>query len=83
MHPFFSLFSSSEGVTDFDKLFVPLEAAKVALENVWNSVNMLNIGTEIMEKDRYMTLYKRTERAYLTRFSSRPLFNTLIKIKEV
>ena len=62
---------------------MPLESAKLHLENVWNSVNLLNLASDIMESDRYMSLYKRAERSYLSRFSSRSIYNCLLKIKAV
>ncbi len=60
--------SHTEGVTDFDELFLPLESAKCHLEGVWSAVNLLHIVSDRLDSDRFIQLYKRAERAILTKY---------------
>ena len=66
---------------DFDELFVPFETVKTQFESVWNTVNLLHVTTDIMEKNRFSALFARAERAYVLRFTSETIFNHLKKIE--
>jgi Zn-dependent oligopeptidase len=70
-----------EGTADFDALFLPLEEAKCQMETVWNTVNLLHIATDALDRDRFTQLHRRAERAFLTRHGSRDIHAALLKLK--
>jgi oligopeptidase A len=65
------------GEKDWSKLLEELEESRVELESVWNSVNLVNIVTDKLDMDRFTTLNKRAERAFLTRYDSRPIYDLI------
>ena len=67
---------------DFDKLFLPLEAARCQFESVWNSVNVLHLTTDSLDDDRFIILHKRAMRAFDTRYSSKSVHKTLKAMEE-
>lgn len=67
----------TKGEKDWEKLLVGLEESRVLLESVWNTVNLLNIVTDKLDMDRFTTLSKRAERAFLSRYDSRTIFGFL------
>ncbi len=72
----------ADGVVDFNALFGELEPHKCMLESVWHLVNLLAIVTNELDRDRLMQLHKRAERALLSRYASKDIFETLQKMKE-
>ena len=69
------------GVMDFDELFGPLEAAKVQLDSVWGTVNFMLLVTDKLSNDRFVKLHQRAERALLSRFDSRAVYDQLLTIR--
>ena len=69
------------GEADFDLIFVDMEKAKCHLESVWNSVNVMHVATDMLDRDRYVQLNRRAERALLTRLGSKSIHNALKRIK--
>eukprot|EP00095_Tigriopus_kingsejongensis_P011036 maker-scaffold109_size355148-snap-gene-1.29 protein:Tk11036 transcript:maker-scaffold109_size355148-snap-gene-1.29-mRNA-1 annotation:"oligopeptidase a" len=67
---------------DFNTLFDTIEHAKCEFESVWNTVNLLHVTTDILDRDRFTKLHWRAERAFLTRVSSRTIYATLKRLKE-
>jgi len=65
------------GETDWTVLRTELEKSGLALESVLSSVNMLNIVTDQLDMDRFTTLLRRAERAFLSRFDSRTIHTFL------
>ena len=69
------------GETDFDKIFGVLEEAKVQLEAVWNSVNLMNMATDRLNTERYDVLNRRVERGRLSVYGSDDIYSALVAIK--
>ncbi|XP_023323332.1 probable cytosolic oligopeptidase A [Eurytemora carolleeae] len=65
------------GEKDWEKLLRGLEESRVELESVWNSVNLINIVTDSLDMDRFTSLNKRAERAFLSRYDSRDIYNLI------
>jgi len=63
------------GEHDWNKLLVELETSRTILENVWNCVNLIMITTDNLDQDRFIILSKRAERAFLSRYDSRTIFD--------
>jgi len=72
---------AEEGVRDFKRLLEPLEKAKVQFESVWHCANMLQLVTDSLEKDRFVRLHLRAEKASLARVESRPFYQALKDMK--
>ena len=70
-----------EGICDFRTLFEPFELARCQFESVLNSVNLLNLTSDIIDRDRVAILHSRAVRASASRNDSRPLHTTLKKMK--
>lgn len=72
---------AEDGVRDFKRLLEPLEKAKVQFESVWHCANMLQLVTDSLEKDRFIRLHLRAEKASLARVDSRPFHQALKDMK--
>lgn len=72
--------SIEDGEQDLSAMLARLEPAKLQLETVWNSVQILHITTDGLDKDRFVTLHRRAERAFLTRLDSRVIYDFLTNV---
>ncbi len=72
----------AEGVTDFDELFGPLERARCQFDSTWAIVNLLLLVKDGLDSDRFSKLHERSERASLTKFDSRIIFDHLTVRKQ-
>ena len=70
-----------DGVTDFNALFEPFERARCQFEGVWSSVNLLNLTTDSLDRDRSHILQSRAEAAFNSRFASKKIQATIKQIK--
>jgi hypothetical protein len=68
------------GVTDFEALFGPLEAAKCQIEAVWSTVNLLHLVTDQLDHDRFVKLHERAELAMMTRHDSK-IIHTHLQVR--
>lgn len=50
--------------------------------NSWTAVQVLHVTTDALNRDRFIQLHRRAERAYLTRIGSRVIYETLHDIKK-
>eukprot|EP00088_Acartia_fossae_P028036 TRINITY_DN2880_c0_g1_i2.p1 TRINITY_DN2880_c0_g1~~TRINITY_DN2880_c0_g1_i2.p1 ORF type:complete len:779 (-),score=169.37 TRINITY_DN2880_c0_g1_i2:109-2445(-) len=66
------------GEKDWHTLLSGLETYRVNLENVWNSVNLINITTDKLNSDRFHILSKRADRAFLSRYDSKTIFEFIM-----
>ena len=66
--------SVEKGETDWAKLLSALEVARLELENIFASVALLEIATDRLDMDRFKQLTRRAERALLTRYDSRSIY---------
>jgi len=73
------------GQKDWEALLADLEESRVLLESTWNSVNLISIVSDNLESDRFAVLSKRAERAFLTRYDSRTIYDFINsdKVKNV
>jgi len=69
--------SIKAGAEDWSALLENLEHSRVLLESAWNTVNLLNIVSDKLDIDRFTTLNKRAERAFLSRYDSKTIFEFL------
>ena len=60
-----------------------MENSFLALESGWNTVNLLSLTTDKLEQDRFNQLLRRAERALLTKFGSRTLYDYLKSLGEI
>lgn len=70
-----------KGIADFHELFGALEQAKVNLESVWSSVNLLILASDKLDQDRFTKLHDRAERALMSRHDSRIIYNHLTEMR--
>jgi Zn-dependent oligopeptidase len=78
-----SLVSLAAGTApDFDDLFAPLEKVKCHFEGVWSTVNLLNMVSDVLDRDRAATLHRRAERAFASIHGSRTIFDALVAMRE-
>ena len=70
-----------DGVKDFNTLFEPFERVRCQFESVWNSVSLLNLTTDKLDRDRIQILHARAEGAFASRFGSKKIHATLKEIK--
>ena len=70
-----------DGIEDFDTLFKPFEQAICNFQSVRNSVSLLNLATDKLDRDRMMILNARAEAAFANRFNSKAIYKTLKKIQ--
>ena len=66
--------SVESGEHDWRTLIQDLEWSRVELENMWNSVGLLEIATDKLDMDRFKQLTRRAERAMLTRYDSKTIY---------
>jgi len=72
---------AEEGVRDLHAILGPLEVARAQYESVWHVANMLQLVTDSLERDRFVRLHIRAEKASLSRVDSKPLYEALREIK--
>lgn len=65
--------SIEEGEKEWEMLLTKMEVERLELENIWAIVSLLKITTDKLDMDRFVTLEKRAERAFLTRYDSRTI----------
>ena len=65
--------SIEEGEKEWEVLLSKVEVERLELENIWAIVSLLKITTDKLDMDRFVTLEKRAERAFLTRYDSRTI----------
>eukprot|EP00092_Neocalanus_flemingeri_P019582 GFUD01021214.1.p1 GENE.GFUD01021214.1~~GFUD01021214.1.p1 ORF type:complete len:771 (+),score=230.50 GFUD01021214.1:151-2463(+) len=65
--------SIEAGEKEWEVLLKQMEVERLELENTWAIVSLLKITTDKLDMDRFMTLERRAERAFLTRYDSRTI----------
>ncbi|TRY68570.1 hypothetical protein TCAL_06919 [Tigriopus californicus] len=69
-------------VLDFEALFGAIDQAKCEYESVWYAVNLLHVTTEVLDRDIFMKLHRRAERALVVRMSSRGIHSQLKRLQQ-
>jgi len=72
---------AEDGVRDLDALLRPLEQARLNFESCWHVANMLQLVTESLDRDRFIRLHLRAEKASLARVDSKSIYLALKEIK--
>jgi len=67
----------------WEEVLKRMENSFLALESGWNTVNLLSLTTDKLEQDRFNQLLRRAERALLTKFGSRTLYDYLKSLGEI
>jgi len=67
----------SAGETDYEKLLTEFEESRMLLFTAFNYMNLTRMVTEKLDMDRFTTLTKRVEKAFMTRYDSRIIFDFL------